>query len=207
MPRTLHLTSSPDQFTLFAIEEDPPVYPSGFRYEENLISPNEEAALLAFINTLSLKNFEYEGYEGNRRVIGYGWSYDFNTHKLNKAEPIPEFLYPYRAKAAAFASMEPESLQQAIITEYSPGAGIGWHTDRPMFENIVGISLRAPCTFRLRLKNGLETGENSWQRVSLRANPRSVYIMSGESRTQWQHSIPPVDELRYSITFRNFRSS
>lgn len=205
MPRTSHTHSSPDQFNLFASEEAPPVYPSGFRYEENLITPIEEASLLTIIKDLPLKNFEYEGYEGNRRVIGYGWSYDFNTHKLNKADPIPEFLYPFRDKAAAFAGMDPKDLQQAIITEYSPGAGIGWHTDRPMFENIIGISLRAPCTFRLRLKNGLETGENCWQRVNLIANPRSVYIMSGESRTSWQHSIPPVEELRYSVTFRNFK--
>ena len=203
--RTSQITSTSSQFSLFPSTEVPASYPEGFRYEENIITPAEEAALITTIKTLPLKNFEYEGYEGNRRVIGYGWSYDFNTHKLLKADPIPNFLHPLRIKAATFANMNPEDLQQAIVTEYTPGAGIGWHRDRPMFENIVGISLRAPCTFRLRLKDNLDNSPEAWRRVNLTASPRSIYIMSGESRTAWQHSIPPVDELRYSITFRNFR--
>lgn len=193
------------QFQLFSLHEAPPVYPQGFRYGEDIISPAEETLLLRMFDTLPFKPFEYEGYEGNRRVVAYGWSYDFNTHTLAKADPVPEFLHPLRAKAAAFAGMDPEDLQQAIVTEYSPGAGIGWHRDRPMFENIVGVSLGAPCTFRLRLKNGLSTGADAWERVNLTASPRSIYLMSGDARTKWEHSIPPVEELRFSVTFRNYK--
>lgn len=195
---------SQSQLALFDAPPSPSVFPQGFRYQENLITEAEEALLLATIPTLPFKNFEYEGFEGNRRVVAYGWGYDFNTHKVYRAEPMPAFLHPFRNKAAAFANMPPEDLQQAIITEYSPGAGIGWHTDRPMFENIIGISLGTPCTFRLRLQDGAGDAKK-WRRISLTANPRSVYIMSGESRTTWQHSIPPVEELRYSITFRNYK--
>lgn len=195
------------QFTLFSLHEAPPSYPLGFRFAENIITPSEETLLLRAIATLPLKNFEYEGYEGKRRILAYGWSYDFNTHTLHKADPIPPFLHSVRDRAAAFADMNPEDLQQAIITEYSPGSGIGWHRDRPMFENIVGISLAASCTFRLRLKNGLDTGKTAWDRIDLTASPRSAYLMSGESRTKWEHSIPPVEELRYSITFRNYKPS
>lgn len=193
------------QFTLFSLQEAPPVYPSGFRYTEDLITPAEETLLLKIIEALPFKHFEYEGYEGNRRVMSYGWSYDFNTHTLHPAEPIPSFLHDLRAKAAAFADMDANDLQQAIVTEYAPGAGIGWHRDRPMFEKIVGVSLGASCTFRLRLKQGLVTGKDAWDRINLTASPRSAYLISGPARTEWEHSIPPVEELRYSITFRNYK--
>ncbi|PZP40111.1 MAG: alpha-ketoglutarate-dependent dioxygenase AlkB [Pseudomonas fluorescens] len=191
------------QPSLFSLEEAPPIYPSGFRLMEDLITPQEEAALLATIQPLPFKHFEYEGYEGHRRVISYGWDYDFNTHTLHTAEPIPTFLHNLRTKAATFAEMNPEDLQQAIVTEYAPGAGIGWHRDRPMFEKIVGISLSAPCTFRLRLRTTQPA--HTWARINLMAAPRSAYLISGESRTQWEHSIPPVEQLRYSITFRNYK--
>jgi alkylated DNA repair dioxygenase AlkB len=93
-------------------------------------------------------------------------------------------------------------LQQVLVTEYDAGAGIGWHRDKAVFGEVVGISLLSPCRFRLRRKAG-----TTWERVSLTAEPRSGYLLSGPSRTEWEHSIPEVDELRYSITFRNFRAA
>jgi len=111
---------------------------------------------------------------------------------------MPEFLSGIRARAENFDSIRPRALQQVLITEYSPGAAIGWHKDRSVFGDVVGISLLSPCTFRLRLKTG-----SRWQRRNLTAEPRSIYLLRGPSRTEWEHSIPGVESLRYSITFRN----
>jgi alkylated DNA repair dioxygenase AlkB len=177
-----------------------PVYPEGFRYEEGVISRADEAALLEEFKGLPFKEFEFQGYVGKRRTVSFGWRYDFNERVSQRTNDIPEFLLRLRESAARFAVMEPEELQHVLVIEYSAGSAIGWHRDRPEFGQIVGLSLLAPCTFRLRRKVG-----EKWDRVSLTANPRSAYLLSGPSRTEWEHSIPPVDRLRYSVTFRNLR--
>jgi alkylated DNA repair dioxygenase AlkB len=114
----------------------------------------------------------------------------------------PAFLLPLRERAARFANLEASDLQHVLLTEYAPGAGIGWHKDKPMFAEVVGISLGSPCAFRFRRKSG-----RTWERASVVAEPRSAYLLRGPSRTEWEHSIPALDRLRYSITFRNFRSA
>jgi len=177
-----------------------PRLPEGFRYAANVLSPEDERALLALIAPLPFKEFEFHGYRGKRRVVWFGWRYDYDERVLHAATAIPEFLLPVRETAARFAGMRPDDLQHILITEYSPGAGIGWHRDKGEFGQIVGLSLLAPCTFRLRRKRGA-----SWERASIIAEPRSAYLMSGPSRSEWEHSIPPVDALRYSITLRNLR--
>ena len=123
-----------------------------------------------------------------------------------QAAPIPPFLLPLRERAAAFAGLAPDDLVHALITEYRPGAAIGWHRDRPYYGDVIGISLLSPCTFRLRKKRGAES-KGSWERASLRLDRRSIYLMRGPSRDEWEHSIPAVDELRYSVTFRSMRSA
>jgi alkylated DNA repair dioxygenase AlkB len=176
--------------------------PDGMRYQEDLVSVSEEQALSSFIAALPLKPFEFVGgLQGNRRVMSFGWRYDFNTHEIQTAEDMPLPLRDLREKAANFARLPPASFQQALVTEYAPGAGIGWHKDRSVFGEVIGISLLAPCNFRLRRK----VSANKWERISLSAQPRSAYLLSGVSRTQWEHSIPPLDQLRYSVTFRNLR--
>ncbi len=187
----------PDQLQLFAAG---PTLPEGFRYQRELISLAEEERLLARIVELPLREFEFHGYTGKRRVISFGWHYDFSTRELRRTNDIPEFLLSLRETAAAFAGIRPEQLQHALVIEYSAGAGIGWHRDKAVFGDVVGISLRAPCVFRLRRAVGTK-----WERVKLTAEPRSAYLLRGPSRTEWEHSIPAVDELRYSITFRNLR--
>ena len=156
--------------------------------------------MLARVRELPFREFEFQGYTGKRRVVSFGWRYDFSERVLNKADDIPDFLLELRRTAARFADMNADALQHVLVTEYSAGAGIGWHRDKAVFGQIVGISLLAPCTFRLRRKVG-----DDWERVSLMAEPRSAYLLSGVSRTEWEHSIPAVDALRYSITFRNLR--
>jgi alkylated DNA repair dioxygenase AlkB len=175
--------------------------PEGFRYESELIGPADEAALLAFLQELSFRDFEFHGYTGKRRVVSFGWHYDFSGRRLRKADDIPEFLLPLRRVAAAFAGLEPEELQHVLITEYGPGAGIGWHRDKSVFGETVGVSLLSPCVLRLRRK----AGEKKWERANVEAEPRSAYFLSGPARSEWEHSIPAVDVLRYSVTFRNLR--
>lgn len=186
------------QPSLFSTETSPA--PEGLRYREGIISVAQEQALAAFIAALPLKPFEFVGgFRGNRRVISFGWRYDFNSHQVHEAEDIPTDLLELRHQAAGLAGMAPESFQQVLVTEYAPGAGIGWHRDRSVFGEVIGVSLLAACRFRLRRKAGA-----GWERTSLLAQPRSAYLLSGVSRTEWEHSIPPVEQLRYSVTFRNF---
>jgi alkylated DNA repair dioxygenase AlkB len=187
------------QTTLF---EAGPELPQGFHYQPDVITPDQELELLDRVRELPFQHFQFQGYVGNRRTVSYGWRYDFNDRLLRRADDIPDFLSRVRSVAAAFAGMEPERLQQVLVTEYDAGAGIGWHRDKAMFGEVIGLSLLSSCRFRLRRKAG-----SSWERASLIAEPRSAYLLSGPSRTEWEHSIPPVDVLRYSITFRNFREA
>jgi alkylated DNA repair dioxygenase AlkB len=175
-------------------------FPEGFRYQNDLISASDEAALLQRIRELPFREFEFHGFTGKRRVVSFGWKYDFSARALEKASDIPVWLLPLRDAAARFAELEARSLIHALVTEYSAGAAIGWHTDRDVFGEVIGVSLLAPCTFRLRRR--VSTG---WERMNLIVEPRSAYLMSGPSRTEWEHSIPPVDSLRYSVTFRSLR--
>ncbi len=188
------------QIDIFGSATPAPVYPEGFRYQPGLITSAEQDALIENIRALPLRAFEFHGYTGKRRVVSFGWHYDFSARRLEKTDDMPEFLRVLRAPAAAFAGLHPDALQHVLVTEYSPGAGIGWHRDKAVFGEVVGISLVAPCTFRLRRAIG-----EGWERVNLTAEPRSAYLLAGPSRTEWEHSIPAVDALRYSITFRNLR--
>jgi alkylated DNA repair dioxygenase AlkB len=147
--------------------------------------------------TLPFEVFQFHGYVGRRRVVSYGWHYDFEHGKLLRTEPIPAFLHPLRKAAADFAGLPPSALEHVLLTEYALGAAIGWHKDKGAFGQVVGISLLASCAFRLRRQVGAR-----WERLTLRLPPRSVYFLSGPSRTEWEHSIPAVEALRYSVTFR-----
>jgi alkylated DNA repair dioxygenase AlkB len=184
-----------DQLGLFG----GPRLPDGFRYQAELISPDEERDLLEQIQQLPFKAFEFQGYTGKRRVVSYGWKYDFNERRLERRDDLPPFLLPLREKAAHFAGVPAEDLQQALVTEYDVGAPIGWHKDKAVFGDVIGISLLSAVPFRLR-----RLVNEKWERVTITAEPRSVYLLRGTSRTEWEHSIPPVDRLRYSVTFRNF---
>lgn len=187
-----------DQIALFG--EARQALPDGFRYQPDILTKEEEENLLEQFRNLPFKEFEFHGFTGKRRTVSFGWKYSFSDAKLYKSDDIPEFLLPVREKAASFAGIDPSDLQQVLVTEYGPGAAIGWHRDKNVFGDVVGISLLSACVFRLRKKVG-----SKWERVSIDAQPRSIYLLRGESRTVWEHSIPPVDQLRYSITFRNLK--
>ena len=174
--------------------------PEGFRYGPELLDEAEERTLVAEIQRLPLREFEFHGFSGKRRVVSFGWQYNFNEAKLREAAAIPEFFRPVREKAARFAELEAHALEHLLVTEYEPGAPIGWHRDRAIFADVIGISLLSPCTFRFRRKS-----DGGWERASLRLAPRSAYLLHGPARTDWEHSIPGVERLRYSLTFRSFR--
>lgn len=174
--------------------------PQGFGLRPDLLDPNEEKRLLLQFDGLDFKHFDFRGFQGKRRVVSFGWRYDFSGGGLQRAEAIPEFLLPVRAQAAAAFGVVAEELEQLSVIEYPAGATIGWHRDRPVFGDVVGVSLLSPCTFRFRRKVG-----DGWERRSLVLEPRSAYVMQGEARTEWEHSIPPVPSVRYSITMRTMR--
>lgn len=178
-----------------------PSLPEGFRYQPDIIPPDEERALLERIRELPFKEFEFHGFVGNRRVVSYGWRYDFSERKVQPADDIPPWLLSLRKVAAGFSGIAPEQLQQALVTEYDVGAAIGWHRDKAVFGDVLGISLLSSARFRFRRKAGAV-----WERASLIVEPRSIYLLRGPSRDEWEHSIPGVDALRYSITFRSFRA-
>lgn len=190
------LSQTAMQADLFA-PEPPPDLPDGFRYRPDLISSDEARDLTARLETLPFKPFEFRGYTGHRQVASFGWRYDFGRRSLDPATAIPDFLLPLRKKVADFTDHAPEAFVQALVSLYEPGAAIGWHRDRPEFGQVAGVSLLTPCRFRLRRRAGA-----GWERRAFEAAPRSAYLLSGPSRTDWEHSIPPLEARRYSVTFR-----
>lgn len=194
----------PDQIELFGAPAARPSYPEGFHYRPELITRSEELALVGALRSLPFREFDFHGFKGKRRVVSFGWKYDFSRGELQKVDDMPSFLIPVRDRAAGFADVAPTALQHVLVSEYANGAGIGWHRDKAEFGIVVGISLLTPCPFRLRRKLRDTDG---WERATITAEPRSAYLLSGPSRTEWEHSISGVDALRYSITFRNLRES
>lgn len=170
---------------------------AGLSYAEAVISVAEERALLERLTPIDLAPFRFHGWLGNRRTQSFGWRYDFDDASFNPAEPIPDWLQPLRARAASFAGMHAEDFVHVLVARYDPGAGIGWHRDRDVFEQVVGISLGTPATLRFRQRTG-----SGFRRTRLEVLPRSAYLLAGEARHDWEHSIVPGDLLRFSITFR-----
>jgi DNA oxidative demethylase len=187
----------PGQLNLF---REAPVLPEGLDYRADFLSEAEEQALAERMAGLPFREFEFHGFLGKRRTVSFGWHYSFDGSGLREAEAMPEWLLPLRDRAALWAGLEPNALEHALVTEYAPGAGIGWHRDRSVFEDVVGLSLLAPARLRFRRKAG-----ETWERAALEAQPRSAYLLRGPARSEWEHSIPPLEALRYSITLRSFR--
>jgi alkylated DNA repair dioxygenase AlkB len=170
---------------------------SGLDYREELVSAEEERGLIQLLSHLDLTPFRFHGWLGNRRTQSFGWRYDFEDASFTRAEAIPDWLEPLREKAANFAEVQPEKFAHVLLARYDPGAGIGWHRDRDVFEKVAGISLNTPATLCFRRRTG-----SGFRRASIEVAPRSAYLLSGESRWDWEHRIVPGDELRFSITFR-----
>jgi alkylated DNA repair dioxygenase AlkB len=175
--------------------------PAGLRYQPEFVSKATEQELVSRIAELALKPFQFGAYEGKRRVASFGFRYDYSLRKLQEASPIPDWLTSVIRSVEKFGGLRGGSVRQILCTEYDAGVGIGWHRDRPHFDQVFGLSLASSCKFRFRRTEG-----DKWQRFTLSAEPRSLYLMSGESRQLWEHSIPAVEQRRYSITFRTLKA-
>jgi alkylated DNA repair dioxygenase AlkB len=173
--------------------------PSGFVYQPEFLSIEEEQELLRVIGALSFRPFEFQGFTAKRRVVEYGWEYDFGSRKASQAEPVPEYLRSLRGRVARFAALAEDELVESIVTEYPAGAPIGWHRDVPQFEDVMGVSLLSSCRMRFKPYKG------EGKIVSAALEPRSIYVLRDAARWEFQHSIPAVKSLRYSITFRTLR--
>jgi alkylated DNA repair dioxygenase AlkB len=195
---------SADNLQLFG-----PDVPEGFQYRPDFLTADEETALLDHIQGIEFSDFEMRGVVARRRVAFFGLSYDSGT-EVSRA--IPEFLLPVRARVAAWAGVKPESFVMALINEYRPGAPIGWHRDAPQYDMITGISLLSECQMRFRpyvaphARRSRDRGARRTTTHEITLIPRSAYLIDRAARREYEHSIPAVHTLRYSITFRTLRS-
>ncbi len=181
-----------------------PNVPSGFHYREDFITGSDELVLLDAMAGVAFSEFEMRGVVARRRVAFFGQSYDRAA-----AEPLPAFLLPLRAKIAQWAGVDSDAFAMALINEYRPGTPIGWHRDAPQFDIVAGISLLSACRMRFRPYRSPPSAAPTAPRRSasheIVLTRRSAYRMTQESRNVYEHHIPPVAELRYSITFRTLR--
>lgn len=174
---------------------EPPI--AGFDYRPDFIAAEEERELLEHLSRSELSPFRFHGWTGKRLTATFGWRYDFDDSSFAPAEPIPDWLEPLRNKAAAFAGVPPDAFAHALLVRYDPGAGIGWHRDRPVFDRVVGVSLGTPAVLRFRMRR-----HGGFDRKQVEVQPRSAYLLTGPARHDWEHSIAPGETLRLSITFR-----
>ena len=175
--------------------------PEGLVYRPELITMDEEAALLDVLESLRFDPIVIHGQAARRTARHFGLGYDYEARTPQPGEPVPDWILPVRTRAAELAGHEPEELVEVLVQRYPPGSTIGWHRDAPAFGTVVGISLGGAS--RLRFQRGKGDARRVWEVL---LEPRSGYVLAGKARTSWQHSIPPTKELRYSITFRTLRA-
>jgi alkylated DNA repair dioxygenase AlkB len=186
--------------TLFPIG---PEYPPGFQYFPGFLTEEEETKLYEEVVRTELHSFTFQGFEAKRKVASFGFDYSFDKGNLSKGKDIPPAFYPLIDKVARQAGMAREDFAELLVTEYPIGSVINWHRDAPPFDLIAGVSLLSDCNFKLRPHDKAKQGRRAV--ISFPVRRRSLYIMQGPSRTEWQHSIAPVNRVRYSITLRTLR--
>ena len=176
--------------------------PEGFVYYDEIISTAEESALLDGVRALAFGEVRMRGQVARRRTIHFGWTYGYESWRVEPGPPLPDFLLGLRARVAPLAAVDAEALAEVLVTHYPPEAGIGWHRDAPAFGVVIGVSLLGTCRFRFQQGRGAARRTRA---VTLA--PRSAYVLAGAARWQWQHAIPPGRAERYSITFRTLRGN
>ena len=184
-----------DQYRLF---DAPLSFPNGFVYRPDFLTPREEERFVAEFESLPFEDATYQEYTARRRIINFGWGFEFDQDQPRSGPPLPTFLLPLQKKVAKWLDVPVARVVEALVTEYQPGTPIGWHRDRDIFESVVGVSLSGWCDMQLRPLQAASPAKP----LTVSLEPRSAYLMQGESRWQWQHHIPPTKTLRYSITFR-----
>ncbi len=189
---------------MFDLPEPVPAnLPAGLTYEPEFVTRDEEQALIALIRSLPLAAALYKQYTARRRVVSFGGSYDYDANKLLPARELIAELHPLRARVARWAGVAPAAITHTLVAEYAPGTPLGWHRDVPDHEEVFGVSLGSTAVLRFRPYPPVAPKRADV--IKLRAAPRSIYAMRGPARWGWQHSVAPVDELRWSITFRTAR--
>jgi alkylated DNA repair dioxygenase AlkB len=180
-----------------------PVLPAGMRYEAEFLTREEEQHWIAFAQSQPLAEMNYKGYQAKRRVVSFGGKYDYDANRLNEGPPIPAGLDPLRGKVAQWLGVEPEAFTQVLVAEYCEGTPLGWHRDVPDFEDVVGVSLLSEAVMRFRPYPPDAPKKADILKVTV--HPRSIYLLHGPARWEWQHSVAATKTLRYSITFRTAR--
>ena len=175
--------------------------PNGFRYFPETVSTAEESSLVEHVRALAFSPVEMRGQVARRRTAHFGWVYGYESWRITPGPPLPDFLLPVRARVATLAAVEPAALAEVLVTEYPAGAAIGWHRDAPQFGVVVGVSLLSACRMRFQRGRGATR-----ETAAVMLEPRSAYVLTGEARQHWQHSIPPLRAPRYSVTFRTLRA-
>jgi alkylated DNA repair dioxygenase AlkB len=181
-----------------------PAMPAGMRYETEFLSREEEERWIAFAQAQPLAEMNYKGYQAKRRVVSFGGKYDYVANRLNEGPPIPRELDPLREKVAAWSGIAPDAFTQVLVAEYREGTPLGWHRDVPDFEDVVGVSLLSEAVMRFRPYP--PDAPKKADILKLTVEPRSIYLLHGPARWEWQHSVAPTKMLRYSITFRTSRA-
>jgi alkylated DNA repair dioxygenase AlkB len=188
----------PSQAELFG--PAPQTMPEGFHCRLDFISTEEEAHLIEALQRLPLAEARYRSYTARRRIASYGSQYDFAHNRLLPSDPLPEELMPLRDRVARWIGVAPDAFTNALVAEYRPGTPLGWHRDVPDYEMVVGVSLAGGARMRFRRYPPIHPKKADV--LSIEIEPRSAYVLRGEARWDWQHSVAPTPALRYSITFR-----
>jgi alkylated DNA repair dioxygenase AlkB len=192
------MTGQPDLFGTTA-----PALPAGMRYETGFLSREEELHWIAFAQAQPLAEMDYKGWQAKRRVVSFGGKYDYVANRLGEGPPIPAALDPLRERVALWLGVAPEAFTQVLVAEYREGTPLGWHRDVPDFEDVVGVPLLSEAVMRFRPYP--PDAPKRADILKLTVEPRSIYLLRGPARWEWQHSVAPTKMLRYSITFRTPR--
>jgi alkylated DNA repair dioxygenase AlkB len=179
------------------------LFPAGFSYFENFLDETDEIALYKIISGIQLHTFNFRGFEAKRKVMSFGYDYNFDQRTISKGTPIPPAFQPLIDKVAAHLSVNPDEFAELLVTEYPAGSVINWHRDAPPFDLVAGISLLTDCVFRLRPYDKAKQGRTAI--ISLPVRRRSLYVMQTVARSEYEHSIAPLKHPRYSITLRTLR--
>jgi alkylated DNA repair dioxygenase AlkB len=175
--------------------------PQGMTLSHAFVTAEEEAELSGEIDAAPLSPFRFHQWEGKRLTASYGQGYDFGRGAIVAAPPFPAWLRELANRAATRSGFDPESIVQGLVIRYDPGAGIGWHRDRPLFGSVLGLSLTSEVVLRLRRPR-----PEGFERRAIRLPRRSLYRLAGPARWEWEHSIVPVTATRRSITLRSLRT-
>jgi alkylated DNA repair dioxygenase AlkB len=197
-----HAYDNPMNEWLFPIESLVSSAPSipGLRYLPNYVLYETERKLIAAIDAESWNT----AWQRRRQLYGA----DYGKSEGNP-QPMPDWGVELAERMYA-DGITPHRFDQMLVNEYVPGQGISMHRDYQTFDDtVVSLSLLSTCIMDFRYA---EDG----RRESLLLEPRSLLVLSGESRQGWQHGIAARKKdawqgrklqrgRRLSVTFRTVK--